>query len=207
MIKTRYFDDTNNGGEILNNTQRSVLYGRPVIFQISSKQNIKIKTERMPFLKIWLKNARHSVCFLKCSRRFTKSEKDRLLLMHKHRSSVMKDHRFSVSYAAYVLGDRSTCDITHIWTYLDPDVNKCPFTPDEDSILLRQANQNSSISWSMLAATYLPNRSAVHCRRRYLNLIKSQSAGNTKRTSRNVCLINNHFIVLKRNAHCPDNRQ
>lgn len=117
-------------------------------------------------------------------RRFTQSEKDHLLSMYKYRCSVVKDYRFSISHAAYLLGDRCISEITHVWTYLNPDIQKGAFTPEEDQILLEYSKQNSSICWSTLATNYLPYRSAVQCRQRYFQLKKSQS---TEKTKRKVC--------------------
>lgn len=93
----------------------------------------------------------------------------------------MKDYRFSISYAAYVLGDRCIREITHVWTHLNPDIQKGPFTPEEDTILLDYAKQNASICWSTLASSYLPDRSSVQCRQRYIQLTKPQSTESTKR--------------------------
>ena len=50
--------------------------------------------------------------------------------MYKYRCSVIKDYRFSVSYAAYLLGDRCIREITHLWTYLNPDIQKGAFTSE-----------------------------------------------------------------------------
>jgi hypothetical protein len=106
--------------------------------------------------------------------------------MYKYRCSVIKDYRFCVSYAAYQLGDRCIREITHVWTYLNPDIQKSSFTPEEDVILLRNANQNSSVCWSTLAASHLPDRSAVQCRQRYFQLTKPRLTEETKRTNRKV---------------------
>ncbi len=106
--------------------------------------------------------------------------------MYKYRCSVVKDYRFCISYAAYFLGDRSIREITHVWTYLNPDIQKSSFTPEEDAILLQQTNQNSPICWSTLAASHLPDRSAVQCRQRYFQLIKPRSTETAKRTNRKV---------------------
>ncbi len=122
------------------------------------------------------------------SRRFTQSEKDLLLSMHKYRCSVIKDYRFCVSYAAYLLGDRCIREITHVWTYLNPDIQKSPFTPEEDAIILLYASRNSPICWATLATSHLPERSAVQCRQRYFQLIKPRPTENTEQTKRKVCL-------------------
>jgi hypothetical protein len=106
--------------------------------------------------------------------------------MYKYRCSVIKDHRFSISYAAYLLGDRCIREITHVWTYLNPDIQKGAFKPEEDIILLQHVNQNASTCWSTLAASHLPDRSAVQCRQRYFQLIKPQSKDPTQRTKRKV---------------------
>ncbi|UJR25078.1 hypothetical protein I4U23_006438 [Adineta vaga] len=120
---------------------------------------------------------------LHAKRRFTKPEKEYLLSMYKHRCSVVKDYRFCVSHAAYLLGDRCIRETTHVWTYLNPDVEKSSFTPEEDAILLQQSNQTLPICWAILAANHLPNRSAVKCRQRYFQLIKAQSTDKPKRTN------------------------
>lgn len=122
--------------------------------------------------------------FIEYFRRFTKTEKDTLLAMYQYRCSLMKDYRFCVSYAAYILGDRCIREITHVWTYLNPDIQKSSFTPEEDLILLQHANQNSTICWSTIASSHLPDRSAVQCRQRYFQLIKTQS---TEKRKRKVC--------------------
>lgn len=113
--------------------------------------------------------------FLSFARRFTQTEKDLLSNMYKHRCSVMKDYRFSVSYGAYLLGDRCIRQITHLWTYLNPDVQKGPFQPEEDVLLFQHANQTPAFSWPTLAATYLPERSAAQCRQRYCQLTKTRA--------------------------------
>ena len=101
--------------------------------------------------------------------------------MHQYRCSVVKDYRFSVSYAAYMLGDRCIRDITHVWTYVNPEFQKRPFTPEEDQILRQHASQNSTVCWSTIASSYLPDRSAVQCRQRYFQLLKPQPAEKRKR--------------------------
>ncbi|CAF3355214.1 unnamed protein product [Rotaria sp. Silwood1] len=133
-------------------------------------------------------------------RRFTQTEKDLLLSMYKYRCSVIKDYRFCVSYAAYLLGDRCLREITHVWTYLNPDIQKNSFTPDEDAILLQHANQTSSICWSTLAASHLPNRSAVQCRQRYSQLTKVQSTEKTKQTNQktNSSRVTNYIQWLQK---------
>ena len=115
-------------------------------------------------------------------RRLSQSEKDRLLSLYKYRCSVIKDYRFCVSHAAYILGDRCIREITHAWTYINPDIQKKAFTPEEDAILLEQANGNSKICWTTIASTHLSDRSAVQCRQRYLQLTKKPS----KRTNEKV---------------------
>jgi hypothetical protein len=114
--------------------------------------------------------------------------------MYKYRRSVIKDYRFCVSYAAYLLGDRSIREITHVWTYLNPDIQKGSFTPEEDLILLTQANQSVVICWSTLAASHLPDRSAVQCRQRYFQLIKPRS---TETTTRKVRLKKEHLLFYE----------
>ena len=107
--------------------------------------------------------------------------------MYKHRCSVVKDYRFCVSYAAYVLADRCLREITHAWTYINPEIQKKAFTPEEDTILLEQANGNSTICWATIASNHLPDRSAVQCRQRYLQLTKPPTTEkNPKRTNQKV---------------------
>jgi hypothetical protein len=120
--------------------------------------------------------------------------------MYKYRCSVIKDYRFCVSYAAYLLGDRCIREITHVWTYLTPDIQKSAFTPEEDAILLQHVNQTTPTCWSTLAASHLPDRSAVQCRQRYFQLIKPRSTETNKGTKRKVCLTNNHFNKLQKNS-------
>ncbi|CAF2899819.1 unnamed protein product [Rotaria sp. Silwood2] len=117
--------------------------------------------------------------YMCAQRRFTRIEKDLLLSIYKRRSAI-KDYRFSVSYAAYLLGDRCIRGISRVWTYLNPDIQKGSFTPNEDAILLQHVNKTSSICWSTLAANHLPDRSAVQCRQRYSQLIKVRSTEKTK---------------------------
>ena len=102
--------------------------------------------------------------------------------MYKRRCSVLKDYRFSVSYGAYLLGDRCIRKITHLWTYLNPDVQKGPFQPEEDALLFQHANQTPAFSWPTLAATYLPERSAAQCRQRYCQLTKTRTTQKKKVT-------------------------
>lgn len=110
--------------------------------------------------------------------------------MYKFRCSVRKDYRFCVSHVAYELGDRGIRELTHVWSRLNPDIQKGPFTAEEDAILLREVkNGNSSICWSTLASAHLPDRSGVQCQHRYSRLIKTQSTKKqTKRTTRKVCI-------------------
>ena len=100
---------------------------------------------------------------------------------------MVKDYRFCVSHAAYLLGDRGIREITHVWTYINPDIQKGSFTAEEDAILLLHANQTSPTCWSTLAASQLPNRSAVQCRTRYVQLTKAQSTDKPKRKVQKVC--------------------
>lgn len=116
-------------------------------------------------------------------RRFAKSEKEHLLSIYKHRCSIVKDYRFCVSHAAYLLGDRGIREITHVWTYINPNVEKSSFTPEEDAIILQQASQAAPVCWTTLAASQLPNRSAVQCRQRYVQLMKAKSTQPRKRTT------------------------
>lgn len=109
-----------------------------------------------------------------------KNEKDTLLSLYTNRCSVAKDYRFCVAYAAYILGDRCVREITRAWTYINPEMQKGKWTPEEDAILLEYAKKNSSICWSRLAARYLPTRSAGKCRARYMRLIKSKSTEKKK---------------------------
>ncbi|CAF1517210.1 unnamed protein product [Adineta ricciae] len=120
---------------------------------------------------------------LHAKRRFAKSEKEHLLSIYKHRCSVVKDYRFCVSHAAYLLGDRGIREITHVWTYINPNVEKSSFTPEEDAIILQQASQTASVCWTTLAGNLLPNRSAVQCRQRYVQLMKAKSTAPRKRTT------------------------
>jgi hypothetical protein len=113
--------------------------------------------------------------------------------MYQYRCSVIKDYRFCVSHAAYILGDRCIREITHVWTYLNPDIQKRPFTSEEDAILLQHSTQTSSICWSTLAASQLPDRSAVQCRQRYFQLIKPRSTEKSKRTNEKVYAINKNI--------------
>jgi hypothetical protein len=107
-------------------------------------------------------------------------------MIYKNDNLLLLNNDICISYAAYFLGDRSIREITHVWTYLNPDIQKSSFTPEEDAILLQQTNQNSPICWSTLAASHLPDRSAVQCRQRYFQLIKPRSTETAKRTNRKV---------------------
>ncbi|CAF3022727.1 unnamed protein product [Rotaria socialis] len=129
-------------------------------------------------------------------RRFTQNEKDLLSSMYKHRCSVIKDYRFCVSYASYLLGDRCLPEVTHVWAYINPDIKKNPFTPEEDAILLQYINKNPSICWAILVASHLPGRSAIQCRQRYFQLTKPQSSKKAKRTNKKVHVNNNHLKIV-----------
>ena len=125
--------------------------------------------------------------FIGYFRRFTQPEKDLLLSMYQHRCSVVKDYRFCVSYAAYMLADRCIREVSHVWARLNPEIQKKPFTPEEDAILLEQTSQSSTICWSTIASNHLPDRSGAQCRQRYCQLIKSQSTSkNPKQINRKV---------------------
>ncbi|CAF3607259.1 unnamed protein product [Adineta steineri] len=132
--------------------------------------------------------------------RFTKPEKELLLSIYKHRCSVMKDYRFCLSYAAYRMGDRCIREITHAWTYLNPDIQKGSFSPEEDALLLQHVTQTTSVCWSTVASTHLPSRSAVQCRQRYFQLIKPRSTQKTKKTHEkiNKSRVANHIQWLQK---------
>lgn len=107
--------------------------------------------------------------------------------MYQYRCSVVKDYRFCVSYAAYVLADRCIREVSHVWARLNPEIQKKSFTPEEDAILLEQTSQTSTICWSTIASNHLPDRSGAQCRQRYHQLIKSQSTSKTpKQINRKV---------------------
>lgn len=107
--------------------------------------------------------------------------------MYQYRCSVVKDYRFCVSYAAYVLADRCIREVSHVWARLNPEIQKKSFTPEEDAILLEQTSQTSTICWSTIASNHLPDRSGAQCRQRYHQLIKSQSTSkNPKQINRKV---------------------
>ena len=123
------------------------------------------------------------ICLFFC-RTFTTAEKEKLLAMYKFRCSIRKDYRFCVSHAAYELGDRGISQVTHVWARLNPDIQKGPFTTEEDAILLREASDNPTICWTTLASAHLPDRSGLQCRHRYLQLVKLQSAQTTTKPIR-----------------------
>lgn len=99
----------------------------------------------------------------------------------------MKDYRFCTSYAAYVLGDRTIQKINRIWTYMNPDVQRGPFSLEEDAILIREASRERSICWATLAAKYLPDRSAVRCRQRYFHITRPPANRRKERKKTKVC--------------------
>lgn len=100
--------------------------------------------------------------------------------MHQHRCLIVKDYRFCVSYAAYVLADRCIRQISHIWIRLNREIQKKPFTPEEDQILLEQTSQTSSICWSTIASNHFPDRSGTQCRQRYQQITKPPKSTNKK---------------------------
>ncbi|CAF1060249.1 unnamed protein product [Rotaria sordida] len=169
---------SNKEDEILNQLVEQLGYGKWLEI---SQHEIFQKNKKSAYMCAQRYMSKNNKLYSK--RRFTRIEKDRLLSIYKYRCSVIKDYRFSVAHAAYLLGDRCIREITHVWTYLNPDIQKGSFTPDEDAILLQHANKKSSICWSTLAASHLPDRSAVQCRQRYTQLIKFQSTDKTKRTN------------------------
>lgn len=125
--------------------------------------------------------SRYFHCFF-YSRPLAKDEKEQLLSIYQRRCRDSKDYRFCISYAAYIMGDRSFQKINRVWTYLTPDIKRGPFSPEEDAILLQHGNSNGNICWSLLASKYLPERSAIRCRQRYLNLVKTSSTKSQPKT-------------------------
>lgn len=135
--------------------------------------------------KIYFRDKKKTINLVfKYSRRFTPDEKNILTSNYKQRCLTVKDYRFCVSYAAYILGDRTIRDLTHTWTYINPEIQKGKFKPEEDALLLEHVKLSPSFCWTAIAANYLPNRSPYQCRKRYLLLIRRQSTQTTQKTKK-----------------------
>lgn len=64
--------------------------------------------------------------------------------------------------------DRSASDCQTRWTqFEDPKLNKAPWAPEEDAVLLRLKREQPQITWQQCAEQLHTNRTAVQCLMRY----------------------------------------
>jgi hypothetical protein len=70
--------------------------------------------------------------------------------------------------------DRNARQLRERWRfYLDPQLNKNPFTPEEDKIIIDGQNQFGNF-WKTISENLLPNRTDISIRNRFRQIQKEE---------------------------------
>jgi myb proto-oncogene protein len=96
---------------------------------------------------------------------------------------------------AAVFPGRSVRQLRERWKiYLDPQINKSPFSEEEDQLLV-QGQLLFGNHWKIISQEFLPNRSDIALRNRFYQIQKDQDNKDIKFPSIEMLLNLNHVQI------------